>query len=355
MISFLKKKSSGKAGLPPGALIHVGEQKLDKVKMTLICYTEDTIQERLLDSIVECFSCQEGPGITWVNIDGLHDVDIINRIGSSFNIHPLVLEDILNTEQRTKLDDLENYLFIVAKVFYFEPDDYRVKYEQISMILFKNMVFSFQEDIGDVFEPLRERLRKNRGRIRKMGADYLIYALLDAIVDSYFSVLEEVGYKVETAEDILLGAPEHDILQQIHNMKRDLVILRKSIWPLRGILGSLEKGESWLVSEKTRIYFRDIYDHTILVIENIEICRDIVSGMTEMFLSSVSNRMNEVMKMLTVIATIFIPLTFIAGIYGMNFDKMPELRWEWGYPATLILMVVAVILMLIWFKRKKII
>lgn len=354
MISFLAKKVSEKAGLPPGSLIHVGEQKLEKVKVTLISYTEETIEERVLDSIEECFSYRESPGITWVNIDGLHDVDIINKVGSHFSIHPLVLEDILNTEQRTKLDDMEDYLFTVAKIFYLNPDDYRVRYEQISMILFKNMILSFQEDIGDVFDPLRERLRKDRGRVRKMGADYLMYSLLDAMVDSYYSVLEGIGYKVETVEEILLNAPEHDTLQLIHNIKRDLVTLRKSIWPLREIISSLEKGESDLINEKTTIFFRDIYDHAILVIENIEICRDLVSGMTEMFLSSVSNKMNEVMKMLTVIATIFIPLTFIAGVYGMNFDNMPELHWRWGYPAILLLMLLVGILMLVWFRRKKI-
>jgi len=353
MISFLTKKVSEKAGLPPGSLIHVGEQKLEKVRITLISYTEDKFEERVLDSIEECFPYRESPGITWVNIDGLHDVDIINKVGSHFNVHPLVLEDILNTEQRTKLDDLEDYLFIVSKIFYLDSDDYRVRYEQISMILFKNMILSFQEDKGDIFDPLRERLRKDRGRVRKMGADYLMYTLLDAMVDSYYSVLEGIGYKVETVEEILLGAPEKNTLELIYNIKRDLVTLRRAIWPMREIIGSLGKGESWLIREKTRIYFRDIYDHTVLVIENIEICRDIVSGMTEMFLSSVSNRMNEVMKMLTLIATIFIPLTFIAGIYGMNFDYMPELRLPWGYPAILILMAVAGIAMLIWFKKKK--
>jgi magnesium transporter len=355
MISFLTKKVSEKAGLPPGTLIHVGEQKLEKVKINLINYNETMIEERELESIDECFPYREKPGITWVNIDGLHDVEIINRVGNHFGIHPLVLEDLLNTEQRTKLDDLEDYLFIVAKMFYFEPDDYRVRYEQISFILWKNLILSFQEDIGDIFDPLRERLRKDRGRVRKMGADFLMYTLLDSLVDSYYIVLEGINEKVESVEEILLGSPQQNTLHEIHNIKRDLVTLRRSIWPLREIIGRLEKGESCLIDEKTRLFFRDIYDHTILVIENIEICRDIVSGMMELFLSSVSNRMNEVMKMLTVIATIFIPLTFIVGVYGMNFDYMPELHSRWGYPAILIFMAVAGILMLIWFKRKKVI
>ena len=244
MISFLTKKVSEKAGLPPGSLIHVGEQKLEKVKISLINYTETMIEERELESIEECFPYREKPGITWVNIDGLHDVEIINSVGNHFGIHPLVLEDILNTEQRTKLDDMDDYLFIVAKIFYFNLDDFRVRYEQISFIMWNNMILSFQEDIGDVFDPLRERLRKDRGRVRKMGADFLMYTLLDSMVDSYYSVLEGINEKVESIEEILLGSPEHNTLHEIHNIKRDLVTLRRSIWPLREIIGRLEKGES---------------------------------------------------------------------------------------------------------------
>jgi magnesium transporter len=218
----------------------------------------------------------------------------------------------------------------------------------------ENFVISFQENIGDVFDPVRERVRKGKGRIRKMGSDYLTYTLLDAIVDSYFSVLEKIGEKVESLEEDLVESPEPETLQVIHHMKRELVFLRRSIWPLREIVGSLGKGESSLIDEKTIIFYRDVYDHTIQVIDTIETCRDIVSGMMDLFLSSVSNRMNEVMKMLTIIATIFIPLTFIAGIYGMNFEYMPELKYHWGYPLIWIVMVVIGILMVFWFKRKKI-
>jgi magnesium transporter len=294
------------------------------------------------------------PEITWVNIDGLHDIDVINKIGNQFNLHPLVLEDILNTQQRPKLDDMEDYLFVIAKMIYYNPEDDRGKFEQISFVLWKNLVLTFQEDIGDVFEPVRERLRKGKGRIRKMGADYLMYTLLDALVDSYYDVLEKVGDRVENLEDELINSPEPDTLQVIHKMKRELVFLRRSVWPLREIIGSLERGESDLIDEKTLIYYRDVYDHTIQVIDTIETCRDIVSGMMDLFLSSVSNRMNEVMKMLTVIATIFIPLTFIAGIYGMNFEFMPELKWHWGYPVVWAGMIVIGIVMFFWFKRKKI-
>ena len=347
-------KVSKKAGLPPGTLIHVGEKKLESVRIGLIDYNEEEIELRELKSIDECFPYLDRSSITWVNIDGLHDIEVINKIGSHFDLHPLVLEDILNTEQRPKLDDMDEYLFVVAKMIYYNPDNNQVKFEQISIVFGKNFVLTFQEDAGDVFDPVRERLRKGKGRIRKMGADYLMYTLLDALVDSYYNVLERIGDRVENLEDDLMESPEPETLQVIHNMKRELVFLRRSVWPIREIIGSLERGESDLISDVTKIFYRDVYDHTIQVIDTIETCRDIVSGMMDLFLSSVSNRMNEVMKMLTVIATIFIPLTFIAGIYGMNFEFMPELKLHWGYPAVWGVMVVIGILMLVWFKKKKI-
>jgi magnesium transporter len=350
---FSRKKVSKKAGLPAGTLIHVGEKKLDKVKISLIDYTENSFEERELTAVDEFLRYKEAPGITWINIDGLHDIEIINKIGEEFTLHPLVLEDILNTEQRPKLDDMDEYLFIVAKMIYYDEDIDHLKFEQISLIMWENFVLSFQEDIGDVFEPVRERLRKGKGRIRKMGSDYLMYTLLDSLVDSYYGVLEKIGERVEKLEEDLMESPEPDTLQVIHHMKRELVFLRRSVWPLREIIGRLEKGESGLIGKKTMIFYRDVYDHTVQVIDTIETCRDIVSGMMDLFLSSVSNRMNEVMKMLTVIATIFIPLTFIAGIYGMNFEYMPELKWNWGYPLALLFMGILGVLTFIWFRRKR--
>ena len=350
---FLKKKISKRAGLPPGTLIHVGEQKLENVRLSLIDYNEEKIEERELNSIDECLPYMTNSRLTWVNVDGLHDIDIINRIGEYFNLHSLVLEDILNTEQRPKLDDMDEYLFVVAKMIYYNPDDDEIKFEQISLVLLENFVLSFQENIGDVFEPVRDRLRKGKGRIRKMGADYLMYTLLDALVDSYYNVLEKIGDKVENLEDDLVESPEPDTLHLIHTLKRELVFLRRSVWPIREIISGLERGESKLISENSVIFYRDVYDHAIQVIDTIETCRDIVAGMMDLFLSSVSNRMNEVMKMLTVIATVFIPLTFIVGVYGMNFEYIPELKWHWGYPAVWVVMIVVGILMLFWFKRKK--
>ncbi|MFC1494731.1 magnesium/cobalt transporter CorA [Thermodesulfobacteriota bacterium] len=350
---FNKKKISKKAGLPPGTLVHVGEKKLENVRIRLTDYNEEEIDERELKSIDECFPYREKPGVTWVNIDGLHDLEVINSIGKQFNLHPLVLEDIVNTEQRPKMDDMDDYLFVVAKMIYYNAEDDNIKFEQISLILWKNFVLSFQEDMGDVFDPVRDRLRKGKGRIRKMGPDYLLYALLDALVDSYYSALEKIGERVEGLEGDLVANPDPEILQVIHHLKRELVFLRRSIWPLREVVGRLERAESQLIDEKVVIFYRDVYDHTVQVIDTIETCRDIVSGMMDLFLSSVSNRMNEVMKILTVIATIFIPLTFIAGIYGMNFEFMPELKWHWGYPVALLSMVIIGILMLFWFKKKR--
>jgi magnesium transporter len=351
---FIKKKTVKKAGSPPGTLIHLGEKKLENAIIRLIDYSGEEFEEKELDSVDECLPYKEKNSVTWVNIDGLHDIDIINSIGTRFNLHPLVLEDILNTGQRPKLDDMEDYLFVVAKMVYYSSDENIMKFEQISFVLWENFVLTFQEDIGDVFDPVRERLRKGKGRIRKMGSDYLMYTLLDALVDSYFDVLEKISDRIESLEEELIDSPEPETLQITHNLKRELVFLRRSIWPVREIIGSLEKNELDLINEKTKIFYRDVYDHTIQVIDTIEACRDIVSGMMDLFLSSVSNRMNEVMKMLTVIATIFIPLTFIAGIYGMNFEFMPELKWHWGYPAVWGGMIVIGVVMLLWFKRKKI-
>jgi len=347
------KKVIKKAGLAPGTLVHGGERKVANIRIRLIDYYEDRFEERDLKTIDECLAYKGKESVTWVNVDGLHDINLISDIGKFFDLHPLVLEDIVNTEQRPKMDDYEEYIFIVSKMLYYDAELHEIQFEQLSLILCNNFVISFQENEGDVFEPVRERLRKGKGKIRKMGPDYLLYALMDALVDSYFHVLENIGERVTELEENLVADPEPDILQSIHEFKQELIFLRRSVWPLRELISSLERGETDLIDEKTTIFFRDVYDHTIQVIETVETYRDIVSGMMDLFLSSVSNRMNEVMKMLTVIATIFIPLTFIAGIYGMNFQYMPELGWHWGYPTALFVMLVIGVLMLIWFRKKR--
>ena len=291
--------------------------------------------------------------MTWINIDGLHEVKIIENIGSHFDIHPLVLEDILHTGQRPKTEDFGSYIYIVLKMLYFNEEENEIQDEQLSIILGSNFVISFQERVGDVFNPVRERIRIGRFQIKKRKSDYLAYALIDAVVDNYFIILEKLGEQIEDLEEELLDNPNPKNLETIHSLKRQLISLRKSVWPLREVIGGLERSESPLFHESTGIYLKDVYDHTIQVIDTIETYRDMVSGMLDTYLSNISNRMNEVMKVLTIIATIFIPLTFISGLYGMNFRYMPELEWHWGYPLIMFIMAILAIFMLFYFRKKR--
>lgn len=358
MRKFLKK-TSHKAGLPPGALVHVGTVKTEKIKITLIDYNETTFEVKELETIEECFSCKDTSTVTWINIDGVHQIDIIEKIGKHFELHPLVLEDIVNTAQRPKMEDFDSYLFLVLKMLYRKDNEKEVKSEQVSLIVGPQYVITFQEIEGDVFNPIRERIRSGKGRLRKRGSDYLAYALIDAIIDNYFIVLEKMGEEIEGLEKELISNPTPQTLHEINRLKAELLFLRKSIWPLREVINGLQRGETSLIKDTTGVFLRDVYDHTIQVIDTIETFRDLVSGMFDTYLSSVSNRMNEVMKVLTIIATIFIPLTFIAGIYGMNFNpevspwNMPELNWDFGYLVAIGIMVIIALGMVIYFKRKK--
>ena len=302
----------------------------------------------------DCFPYKNKSTVTWINIDGIHRVDIIESIGKHFGVHSLVLEDILNTGQRPKMDNYGDYLFIVLKMIYCNGKESEIVAEQISLILGSNFVISFQEETEkDVFNPVRERIRSGCGRIRKMGPDYLAYALMDAIVDNYFAVLESLGEQIELLQEELIADPRPETLQAINHLKREMIFLRKSVWPLREVVSGLERGESPLIKSETGIFLRDLYDHTIQTMDTLETCRDMLSGMLDIYLSSISNRMNAVMKVLTIIATIFIPLTFIVGIYGMNFKYMPELEWRWSYPLVLLVMAAIAVSMLIYFRRKK--
>ena len=352
MLKFIKKRSK-KVGLPPGTLVHIGEKRTEKVRIAIIDYDEAQFQEKEAKTTEECFPFKDKPTVTWINVDVIHQLDIIEKIGRHFNLHPLLLEDIVNTGQRPKMEDFEDHIFAVLKMLYYDEKDNEIKAEQVSIILGSNFIISFQEREGDVFNPIRERIRNGKGRIRKMGTDYLAYCLMDAIVDNYFIILEKVGEKIESIEEKLITNPTPETLREIHKLKKEMVFLRKSVWPLREVISGLERGESALIKESTGIYLRDVYDHTIQVIDTIETFRDILSGMLDVYLSSVSNRMNEVMKVLTIIATIFIPLTFIAGIYGMNFRYMPEVGWRWGYFAVLCVMLIIGSGMVIYFRKKK--
>jgi magnesium transporter len=349
----LTKRSSKKRGLAPGTLVHVGEKKTERVHFTIIDYDAANFQEKEIAAIEECFPFRDEPTVTWINIDGLHEVDVIGKIGKHFNLHPLVLEDIVNTAQRPKLEDFEDYFFAVLNMLYYDRKNDRIEAEQISLVVGPHFLLSFQERPGDVLNGVRERLRKGKGRIRKAGTDYLAYALIDAVVDEYFMILEIFGDKIEVLEEDLLANPIPETSQSIHHMKREMIFLRKRVWPVRELVSGLSKGESPLVRESTGLYLRDVYDHTIQVIDTIETFRDMLSGMLDIYLSTVSNKMNEVMKVLTIMATIFIPLTFVAGIYGMNFKYMPELEWRWGYPIAWGVMIVIVLSLVSYFKRKR--
>jgi magnesium transporter len=348
------QRRSVKGGLPPGTLVHIGERKVDQTKIRTITYDERHVQEQTPQTVEECLPPEDQAGVTWINVDGLHETEALGKLGERLGLHPLVAEDILNTDQRPKMEDYGDYLFVVLKSLYHVDEQSREpEIEQISLVLGPNYVLSFQEREGDEFDPIRERIHSDKGRVRKTGADYLLYALIDLIVDQYFVVLERLGDRMESLEEELIADPTTETLHLIHHLKQEMAFLRKSMWPLREVIGGLERSESPLIHESTALYLRDVYDHTIQVIDAVETFRDMLSGMLDIYLSSLSNRMNEVMKVLTIIATVFIPLTFIAGVYGMNFGYMPELEWPWGYPLVWFVMIVIAALMVLYFRKKR--
>jgi len=350
----LIKKRSRKAGLPPGTLIHIGEKKVEEPQITIFDYDDQHVEEREVKAIEECFAFKDKSTITWINVEGVHQVETVEKLGECYGFHPLVMEDILNTDQRPKMEIYGDYIYIVLKMMYGGDIKHPIEIEQVSLILGSNFVVSFQEGKeGDVFNPVRERIRNGKGLIRKMGSDYLAYSLLDTIVDHYFLILETLGEKAELLEEELMTSPTNKTLQEIQKFRNEISSVRRAVWPLREVTIGLERKESPLIKETTEIYLRDVYDHTVQVMDTIEVYREMLSGMLDIYLSSVSNRLNSVMKVLTIIATIFMPLTFLAGIYGMNFKYMPELEWRWGYPAVWTIIVLIGVSMLIYFKKKK--
>jgi magnesium transporter len=344
---------SDKAGMPPGSLVHIGDVVDAKSGMSVLDYSKETIEEQGIQSIEEILPYIDKNTITWLNVEGLQDVKLIESIGGMLNIHPLVLEDILNTHQRPKFEEFDDYLYIVLKKLVLEDSGFSVSYEQISILVLDNFVVTFKERKDDIFVPLKQRLRNSKGRLRNMGSDYLTYAILDTIVDQVFILLDSLDDLTESTEEELLTNPKSDTLVNIQRMKRELIHIRKSISPLREMLAAILRCDSILIHEKTDIYFRDVYDHVLRITESIETYRDVLSGLLDIYMSSVSNKMNEVMKVLTVFASIFIPLTFIAGIYGMNFEYMPELKWKWAYPTLWISFISIPVVLLIYFKKKK--
>lgn len=347
------KKRSVKSGLPPGTLVHIGAASQESVQISVISYGSGGVEEHHFQDVGRYLDTPCTGSVVWVNVEGVHDIELIRALGEKHAFHPLVLEDIVNTAQRPKVEDYDDYLFIVLKMLHPAPDGDFIS-EQLSIILGPDYLFTFQEGInGDVFDPVRSRIRNSKGKIRGMGADYLAYALIDAIVDGYFTVLEGYGERIIDVEEELTAAPDQKALHRINGMKKEIIYLRKTVWPLREAISVLERGDSSLLHDTTRIYFRDVYDHTVQVIDTVETYRDLLAGMLDLYLSSISNRTNEVMKFLTVIGTIFMPLTFLVGVYGMNFRHFPELDWYNGYFALWGVMIALALLMVVYFRKKR--
>lgn len=344
------------AGLAPGTLVHIGERPDRHARLTVIDYGPDHVQEREIASVDECFAYRDTNTVTWINVDGVHQTEIIAALGEHFGLHPLLLEDIVNTTQRPKAEDFEGYAYLVLRML-FDPDptddELEIDSEQISIVVGPRWVLTFQEEAGDIFQPVRERIRSGRGRIRKSGPDYLAYALADVVVDKYFSVLEGFGNFLEDLEREVMENPRQQTLHEIQNVKRAMIEVRRAVWPLRDALNVLLRGDSRTFKKATLVFLRDVYDHTVRVMDMTETMRELIGGMVDIYMSAVSNRMNEVMKVLTIIATIFIPLTFIAGVYGMNFEHMPELHWEKGYFYVWGVMLLVGVVLLLLFKRKR--
>ena len=347
----LVQKRSKKTGLPPGTLVHIGERKSEHVTVTVFCYSTTSCKELHVEQ-VDQLSSPADESVIWINVGGVHKVEMVETLGKQFSLHPLLLEDVTNTDQRPKLDDYEAYIFLVMKMLSL-TDRKDIAVEQVSFVLGKNYVISFQENGTDVFQPVRERLRGGKGRLRQSGADYLLYALVDAIVDQYFAVLELSGEKIEAVQQAVVDDPKPETLNEIHALKRQLLFVRRAVWPLRDVMTNLSRSDCPFLQHPTKVFFRDVYDHVVQIVDTIEILREMVSASLDIYLSSVSYRLNAIMRVLTVITTIFMPLSFIASIYGMNFEYMPELRSPWGYPLVLGVMAAVGVGMLVLFRNKR--
>lgn len=352
-INIAKKKSKQReiVGKAPGSLIYTGVQKDSPVTMSVIRYNSDDYKKFKIESVSEASSEKQTEQVSWININGIHDTKIIESIGKDFGLHSLLLEDILNIEQRPKIEQYDDNIVVFFKMLYLT--DGKLDIEPISIVLGPNYLISFQEREGDIFDNVRQRIENSHGRIRKRGADYLLFALMDAVIDNYFIVMEEIAERLELLEDRLFEDSDEELLYELQQYRKEIVRMRRSIYPLREVVGRLDRSQYEIIAEDTERFFRDLYDHTIQIIETIETFKETVSSLKDVYMTGVSNRMNEIMKVLTLIATIFIPVTFVAGVYGMNFDHMPELHWEYGYPAAWILMIIMGVGMFVYFKRKK--
>lgn len=345
-------KRSSKSGLPPGTLVPVGTRHDSQTCLRLLHYGSEECLERAVKGVADLPPLTQD-GILWLDCTGLNDTALLDELGQAFSLHPLLLEDVLNTEQRPKVEDYGDYLFVVLKHIQFDQRSGHLAAEQVSLVLGPNFVLSFRESGNPSFEPIRQRLHSQKSRLRRSGADFLLHALMDCVVDEYFLALEGIGEDIEQLEEQILERPSPVANRTLHRLKRELITMRKLVWPMRELIAGLDRSDSPLLSAPLDIYLRDVYDHTVHVIDTVESYRDTLAGVLDIYLSSLSNRMNEVMKLLTIISTIFIPLTFIAGIYGMNFRNMPELEWPLGYFLVLGFMFALSLGMLFFFRRKR--
>ena len=352
MARFFKKREEAK-GQSPGALIFIGNKKVENVRLRVIDYDHVQLKEDELENIADGAGFKHTKSVTWINVDGLHDLSIMKGIGKTFDLHPLLVEDILNTGQRPKLEEFDNCLFIVVKMIRYEKEKQMIVNEQLSMVLGDTFLLTFQEQPGDVFEPVRERIRNQKGRIRGAGIDYLAYALLDTVVDNYVFIIEKLGEKIEDIEEEILEKADHAVMEKINTFKREMNFLRKSVRPAREAIIQLSKLDSELIHEQTIPFLKDMQDLITHAAEAIDTYRDMLSDQLNLYNSVISNRMNDIMKVLTIFAAIFIPLTFIAGIYGTNFEYLPELHFKYSYFVFWGVLVVVAAAMLLFFKRKK--
>jgi magnesium transporter len=326
------RNRSAKVGLPPGSLVYVGNKDhFHPIDISVVEFNNSDEAHQKIVSHEDGISSLKPDWISWVNLNGVHDVHLLNKIGGQLDLHPLTIEDILNTDQRSKIEVHENYIFSTLKMIRYDAEDESFVNEQISIILKGHLIVTFQEIPSHIFDHLEKRILEGKGRIRKSGADYLFYAIFDTIIDGYFIVLEQLQTELDSIEEKLMTSQDLNVITDVHWLKKELLYIRKATSPVRDMINFLQREDSPFIQKQNLIFFRDAYDHCIQVHESVELLRDIVSGLIEVYLSSTSNRTNEIMKYLTVFASIFIPLTFVTGIYGMNFENMPELKWEYGY------------------------
>ncbi|MFK7806999.1 MAG: magnesium/cobalt transporter CorA [Saprospiraceae bacterium] len=349
-----KKKRRTKAGLPPGSVVFLGNQKVEKVFVHHLQYDNEQLNENTLDNHKDItFQATDNEQIDWYDVRGLHDTALIESIGKTFHIHPLVLEDVVNTQQRPKFEEYENGIFIIFKSLFFDKTKFEITTEQVALFLTNGLILSFQEAETDLFAAVRQRVHSGRGRIRLRGIDYLAYALLDNVVDNYYVIFDEIEEVIEALEDQLMASPDNSIKGQIHHLKKELLTIRKSIAPLREAVSQFAKSDNELIEDRTVVYIRDLYDHTVQIMDRVETYRDMLNGLQDLYLSEISYKMNQVMQLLAVVTTVFVPLSFLAGLYGMNFENIPELKYANGYFVLLGVMVLIVVGLLFFFRKKK--